>query len=141
MLKGIDPLLSGELLKHLDQMGHGESLALVDRNFPAFGVGVPVVELGEVSVQRVTKALMSVFPLDQFTEYPVARMGIDGDLNGQNDAHRAVLGEITEVELKSIDWKVIPRADFYSEVKEVRLVIRCLDNSPFACFIFQKGVI
>ena len=141
MLKGIDPLLNGELLRQLDQLGHGESLALVDRNFPAYGVGVPVVDLGEVSVQRVTKALMSVFPVDQHAEAPIARMGIDGDLETQNDAHRAVLEAINDEEVTQRQWRVVPRLDFYTEVKKVRLVIRCLDSAPYACFIFQKGVV
>lgn len=141
MLKGIDPLLNGELLKQLDQLGHGESLALVDRNFPAYGVGVPVVDLGEASVQRVTKALMSVFPVDQYAEAPIARMGIDGDLETQNKAHRAVLEAINDEEVTQRQWMVIPRLDFYTEVKKVRLVIRCLDSAPYACFIFQKGVV
>ena len=35
MLKGIDPLLTGRLLKILDEMGHGDQLLLVDRNYPA----------------------------------------------------------------------------------------------------------
>lgn len=141
MLKGVDPVLNGELLKHLDQLGHGESLALVDRNFPAYGVGVSVVDLGEVTVQRATKAIMSVFPVDQFAENPIARMGIDGELTTENSAHRAVLAAINEVEPEPREWKVIPRQDFYIEVKRVRLVVRCLDNAPYACFIFQKGVV
>jgi L-fucose mutarotase len=141
MLKGIDPLLNGELLRHLDQLGHGESMALVDRNFPAYGVGVPVVDLGEVSVERVTRAVMTVFPVDQFDELPIARMGIDGDLETQNQAHRSVLAEINRSEGTKRAWRVIPRADFYSEVKRVRFIIRCLDSAPYACFIFQKGVV
>lgn len=141
MLKGVDPVLNGELLKHLDQLGHGESLALVDRNFPAYGVGVSVVDLGEVTVQRATKAIMSVFPVDQFAENPIARMGIDGELATENSAHRAVLAAINEVEPEPREWQVIPRQDFYIEVKRVRLVVRCLDNAPYACFIFQKGVV
>lgn len=141
MLKGIDPLLNGELLKQLDQLGHGESLALVDRNFPAYGVGAPVVDLGEVTVQRVTKALMSVFPVDQYSDSPIARMGIDGDLGAENEAHKAVLAAVNHEETTERQWRVIPRMDFYSEVKNVRLVIRCLDSAPFACFIFQKGVV
>lgn len=141
MLKGIDPLLNGELLRQLDQLGHGESLALVDRNFPAYGVGVPVVDLGEVSVQRVTQALVSVFPVDQYAEAPIARMGIDGYLETQNDAHRSVLEAINSEEGTKREWRVIPRLDFYTEVKKVRLVIRCLDSAPYACFIFQKGVV
>lgn len=141
MLKGIDPLLNGELLKHLDQLGHSESLALVDRNFPAYGVGAPVIDLGEVTVQRATKALVSVLPIDQYSDSPIARMGIDDDHLTQNDAHRAVLQAINHEEGTERQWRVIPRMDFYSEVKKVRLVVRCLDSSPFACFIFQKGVV
>ena len=33
MLKGIDPVLSPELLMHLSAMGHGEWVAVVDANF------------------------------------------------------------------------------------------------------------
>ncbi len=35
MLKHIDPLLNGKLLGLLERMGHGDVLALVDRNLPA----------------------------------------------------------------------------------------------------------
>lgn len=37
MLENIDTLLSGELLKPLDAMGHGDRLARVDRNYPEPG--------------------------------------------------------------------------------------------------------
>ena len=39
MLKNIDPLLTGDLLKILADMGHGDELAIVDANFPAFEMG------------------------------------------------------------------------------------------------------
>ena len=39
VLKGIDPLLNGDLLKILDEMGHGDRLLVVDRNYPAFSAG------------------------------------------------------------------------------------------------------
>ena len=39
MLKGISPLLSPELLKALDEMGHGDTLVIADGNFPAESVG------------------------------------------------------------------------------------------------------
>ena len=35
MLKGIDPLLTADLLWVLDAMGHGDDLAIVDGNHPA----------------------------------------------------------------------------------------------------------
>lgn len=39
MLKGIDPLISPELLLVLARMGHGDTIAIVDANFPAASVG------------------------------------------------------------------------------------------------------
>ena len=39
MLKGISPLLSPELLKALNEMGHGDTLVIADGNFPAESVG------------------------------------------------------------------------------------------------------
>ena len=47
MLKGIDPLLTPELLMHLCAMGHGEWVAVVDANFTAdfLSHGKPVVRL------------------------------------------------------------------------------------------------
>ena len=35
MLKGLDPLLSADLLHALRAMGHGDEIAVVDANFPA----------------------------------------------------------------------------------------------------------
>ena len=35
MLKGVDPLLSPDLLHALAAMGHGDEIAIVDANFPA----------------------------------------------------------------------------------------------------------
>ena len=76
MLKGIDPLLSGELLHVLDTMGHADQLALVDRNFPAASAGRPVIRLGEVGVVRALSAILTVFPLDSFVERPLERMEV-----------------------------------------------------------------
>ena len=47
MLKGIDPLLTPELLMHLCAMGHGEWVAVVDANFTAdfLSHGKPVVRV------------------------------------------------------------------------------------------------
>ena len=35
MLTGIHPLLTGELLAHLDAMGHSDAVVLADAHFPA----------------------------------------------------------------------------------------------------------
>ena len=79
MLKGVDPLLNGDLLKILDDMGHGDQLALVDRNFPAVASGRPVIRLGEVTILRAAEAILSVLPLDSFQPHPLERMEVEDD--------------------------------------------------------------
>jgi len=141
MLKNVDPVLRGELLKALDEMGHGQRLALVDQNFPAYAAGAPVIDLGEISAARAAKAILSVLPLDPFVETPVERMGIDGDLTTSNECHDTVL-EIAQSSADSLwPWKIIPRHAFYDEVKDVALVVKCLESAPYACFMFRKGVL
>ena len=50
MLKGIDPLLSPDLLKLLAEMGHDDAIVLADANFTAasLGRGKPVIALAGV---------------------------------------------------------------------------------------------
>jgi L-fucose mutarotase len=141
MLKGIDPLLRGELLKALDEMGHGEEFALVDKNFPSYGVGASVIDLGDVTASRVAKAVFSVFPLDIFGETPILRMGIDDHPGTTNSTHDEVQEIANQSMGKDWPWQEIERQEFYTRVKKVKLVIRSLESAPFACFIFRKGVL
>ena len=141
MLKNIDPVLGGRLLKALDELGHGEEFALVDRNFPAYGAGVAVIDLGEIGASRAAEAIFSLFPLDTFGASPLIRMAIDNQPGLTNGVHDKVRDIANFSMSQDWQWREIPRQDFYELVKTVRLVVRCLESAPYACFIFRKGVI
>lgn len=141
MLKGINPILRGELLKRLDEMGHGETFALVDKNFASYRYGVPVIDLGAIDAAQAAEALFSVFPLDQYTDSPLVRMAYDDDSALENDAHKAVYRLATESADHTWPWTVMHRPEFYEAVTSTSLIVRCLEGAPYACFIFQKGVI
>jgi len=141
MLKGIDPMLSGELLHVLDTMGHADQLALVDRNYPAVSAGRPVIRLGEVGVVRALSAILSVFPLDSFVERPLERMEVDDDPRIVTENQRLVLQLAGREHGVPLEYGVIPRLDFYTRVREVSVVIHTLEPQPFGCFILQKGVV
>ena len=141
MLKGIDPLLSGELLNVLDTMGHADQLALVDRNFPAASAGRPVIRLGEVGVVRALGAILSVFPLDSFVERPLERMEVDDDPSIVTSNQSAVLQAASAAHGAPLDYGIIPRLDFYERVRNVSVVIHTLEAQPWGCFILQKGVV
>lgn len=141
MLIGIDPLLSGELLKILDEMGHGDQLLLVDRNYPAAAAGKPVIRLGEVSTVRAISAILTVFPLDSFVERPLARMEVDNDPSIITAAQAEVLAIAATATGKALEFDIVPRLDFYDRAKSVYAVVHTLDAAPYGCFILHKGVV
>jgi L-fucose mutarotase len=141
MLKGIDPLLSGDLLAILDNMGHGDQLLLVDRNYPAHASGRPVVRLGEASIMRAAQAILSVLPLDSFIEHPLERMEVEDDPARTTPVQDELLAYASGVEGRSLTYGVIPRLDFYDRAKNVYAVVHTLDSLPYGCFILHKGVI
>ena len=141
MLKGIDPLLGGELLKILDEMGHGDQLLLVDRNYPAGSAGVPVVRLGEVGVVRAMTAILSVFPLDGFVEHPLERMEVDGDPARTTPQQDAVLELARGAHPLPLEWGVVPRLSFYERARSCYAVVHTLEEQPWGCFILTKGVV
>lgn len=141
MLKGIDPLLSGDLLKILDDMGHGDQLMLVDRNYPAMSSGRPVVRLGEVSILRAASALLSVFPLDSFIEHPLERMEVDNDPAKTTAVQDSLLELASKAEDRALAYGVVPRLDFYGRARGVYAIVHTLDTVPYGCFILHKGVV
>ena len=141
MLKGIDPLLSGDLLKILDDMGHGDQLLLVDRNYPAVSSGRPVIRLGEVGIMRAAEAILSVFPLDSFISHPLERMEVEDDPTKTTAVQSELLAYASKIEGRPLEFGVIPRLDFYGRARNVYAVVHTLDALPYGCFIFHKGVI
>jgi L-fucose mutarotase len=141
MLKGIDPLLSGELLKILDEMGHGDQLLLVDRNYPAAASGKPVVRLGEVGVVRAARAILSVFPLDSFVDHPLERMEVDDDPSIVTANQQEVLTLARESHGPDLEYGIVPRLEFYERAKAAFAVVHTLESQPYGCFLLQKGVV
>jgi len=141
MLKGIDPLLSGDLLKILDDMGHGDVLLLVDRNYPAAASGKPVVRLGEATIMRAAEAILSVFPLDSFIAHPLERMEVDEDPSKTTATQTSLLELAIRLDGRALDYGIVPRLDFYQRAKDAYAVVHTLDAQPYGCFLLHKGVI
>ena len=141
MLKDIDPLLSGDLLKALDDMGHADRLLLVDRNYPAAASGRPVIRLGEVTVLRAAQAILSVLPLDSFIPHPLLRMEVEDDPVKTTPVQDELLALASRVEGRALEYGVIPRLDFYEEARKAYVVVHTLDSVPYGCFVMVKGVV
>ena len=141
MLINIDPILSPELLHALRSMGHGDKLVLADANFPSASLAKKLIRLDGVNIPNAAKAILSVFPLDSFIDYPVERMEIDGNPNEINDVHQDL---IDVLKISAGDkWKVgsIERFKFYEKAKQAYMIVSTTDARAFGCFIITKGVI
>ena len=62
MLKGIDPILSPELLKILSEMGHGDEIVIADGGFPAASLARYLVRADGVGCVAMLEAVLSVLP-------------------------------------------------------------------------------
>lgn len=136
MLSGIHPLLNGELLLALDQMGHGDDVVVSDANFPAHGLGLPVVDLPGVSAPSVVAAIRTVFPLDTFEGPSVTLMSTaDGErVTVQEELVAAAAAPTERVE-------EVKRFAFYERAAEASLVVRTGEGRSYGNAILRKGVV
>jgi len=144
MLKGIDPLLTPELLMHLSAMGHGEWVAVVDANFTAdyLSQGKPVVRLPGHSLARVSKAVLSVLPLATDVTQPVAFMRVCQSEEGHTTPAQEAVIELTTAEgLKSSQVEPVERYAFYEKIKGASLLIQSGEGTAYGNAMFCKGVI
>ena len=141
MLINIDPILSPKLLSTLHSMGHGDKLVLADANFPATSLAKRLIRLDGIDIRNAAKAILSVFPLDSFIEYPVTRMEIDNNPEEVNEVHKDFMNVLKET--ADNKWKIgtIERLQFYKEAKEAYAIVSTTDARAYGCFILTKGVI
>jgi len=144
MLKGIDPILTPELLMHLCAMGHGEWVAVVDANFTAdyLSQGKPVVRLPGLSLERVSKAVLSVFPLAADVAQPAAYMHPCNTPQEQRTAaQQAVVDLVGESGIPGQKVEAVERYAFYDKIKGASLIVQSGEATAYGNAMFCKGVI
>jgi L-fucose mutarotase len=146
MLKGIDPLLTPELLKVLAEMGHGDEIVIADANFTAYSLaadGKPVLPLAGAGAERAVLAVMSLLPLDSYVAQPVAYMHVGEKPEGWRSAlQRRVVGELeSRGWARSAQCEAMERFAFYDRVKKAYAIVHTGELQPYANFILKKGVL
>jgi L-fucose mutarotase len=145
MLIGISPLLNADVLHALCAMGHGDTVAIVDANFPSDSVARQtrigkLLSMENVSASRAIEALLSVFPLDTFG--PAAgRMEVVGHPDDMPIVQKEVQAVIDASEGKASPMYSIERFAFYEAAKKSYCVIATSEPRFYGCFLFTKGVI
>ncbi len=138
MLKTIDPLMTGELLAILSDMGHGDEIVLVDANFPAARAAQRLVRLPGIGIDRAAEAILSLFPLDDFVAAPAAVMACpDGRPEIFDDFDRL----LAAAEGKPVTVAQIDRFDFYDRAEQAYAVVATGERRLYANLILKKGVL
>lgn len=146
MLKGLDPVLSADLLWILAAMGHGDDVALVDANHPAETIARAtasgrLVRLPGLSMGRAARAILSVLPIDDFEPAPVRRMQVVGDAQAVPEVQAQVQREVDAALGRVSPMAGIERFAFYAAAKAAFAVVQVGDPRPYGCFLLRKGVI
>ncbi len=137
MLKGIDNAISPELLKAIDEMGHGEEILLADANYPVNSMHVTVVRADGIGIPRLLKGILKLIPLDTFSEYNVVLMESDSDEPEIWKEYR----EILERSGESFKIKKVNRFDFYAMGAKTTVVVATGESALYANMILKKGVV
>ena len=140
MLKGIDPVLGPELLAMLRAMGHGDEIVIADANFPADANAQRLVRLDGVSAPRVLKAVLSVFPLDDFVPQAAFRMEVSDDPKSVPPASQD-LADVLAASGYDRGVAAIERHAFYARAREAYGVVATGEPRFWGNIILKKGAI
>lgn len=134
MLTSIHPILSGELLAHLDEMGHSDAVVLADAHFPAARLAERLLVFPGLSAPDVLGAVRTVVPLDDAP-------GID--LMTSADGTRLPVQEqlVAAAGAGEEDVRFLDRHDFYDEAAGAYLIVRTGETRTYGNVILRKGVV
>ena len=122
MLKGINKIISPELLMILDKMGHGDEIVFSDGNFP-----------------ELMKAVLELFPLDSYDNnvYLMDKTESDRGLDIPIwEEYRRIAAEHTDKEPVFLE-----RFEFYERAKKAYAVVVTGESAIYANVILKKGVV
>jgi L-fucose mutarotase len=146
MLKGISPLLNADVLYALEAMGHGDTLVIVDTNFPAQSIADQtqlghLLRIDNVTAPQAAAAILSLLPLDSFIDDAATRMEVVGSPDELPQVQVEMQAEIDRAEGKH--WPLVPieRFAFYERAKSAYCVIQTGERRFYGCFTLTKGVI
>ena len=80
MLKGIDPIISPDLLKILAEMGHGDEIVLADAHFPGHScVPQNVLRADGLQIPDLLEGIIPLFELDSYDDPLIMMAAVEGD--------------------------------------------------------------
>lgn len=139
MLIGIHTALTPDLLRHLRAMGHGDTIVIVDANFPAEANGARIERLAGVSATEALRAVLSLMPLDTYVDDPVRVMQVVGD----PDAVPEIVTEFQAIidGFASVPVRAVERHAFYAAAREAYVIVQTAETRLYGNILLSKGIV
>jgi L-fucose mutarotase len=141
MLKGLDPLLSPDLLHSLRAMGHGDEIVVADANFPSASIARRLVRLDGVSAVAAADAILSVMPLDDFAPDAAWRMEVVGDPDAEQPIFAEFRRAIAAREGERFRLTALERFAFYERARAAFAIVATGEGQLYGNLILKKGVV
>lgn len=140
MLYGIPKALTPELLKILMEMGHADTIVLVDANYPAESHNERVIYMPGIEVSDLLLDIIRVMPVDTFVKEPFTLMSY------LEHERRPEIWSDFELHIKEQNFqphnvKIIDRYDFYDLSESAYAIVKTGTTARYANIAIQKGVI
>lgn len=141
MLRGLDPILTPDLLFMLRAMGHGDTLAIVDGNFPGVTMAQRLVRLDAHPATRVLEAVLRLMPVDDFVDDPVQVMAVVGDSGARPEIVDDFQRIVNEVADHPVPVTPVERFAFYDLCRAAHGIVQTGEARLYGNIIVKKGVI
>ncbi|MBQ4353983.1 MAG: L-fucose mutarotase [Clostridia bacterium] len=139
MLKGINKIISPELLMILAKMGHGDEIVFSDGNFPGESIGKIVLRADGSGVPELLSAVLELFPLDTYADnvYLMDKTESDRDLDIPIwEEYKKIIADHTDKQPVFLE-----RYEFYERAKQAYAVVVTGEGAIYANVILKKGVV
>ena len=145
MLLNISKLLTGDLLKILCDMGHGDEVVIADANFPAATLARRLVRLPGLDGVAMLRAILPLFPLDSGYCVPAALMELtDGD-RAKGMPTPSIWAEyqsaLDAAHGSPVELARIERFAFYERARSAYAIIQTGEERQYGNLILTKGVV
>ena len=145
MLDNLSKLLTGDMLKALCDMGHGESIVIADANFPADIISDKVLRCPGMNVSDVLSAIIGIFPIDvDYTENPVMLMEITDNDKAKGLPTPEAWGDYKRIiseRYPEIEFAHTERFAFYELCRKASVVFVTGESRTYGNILITKGIV
>ena len=140
MLKGINPIVSPDLLKILAEMGHGDEIVLADAHFPGHTFCPKNVLRGDgLQIPDLLEGIIPLFELDSYDDPLIMMAAVEGDeLDPQVEAD--YMASIRKAAPAAPAVKRIGRFEFYDRAEKAFACVITGTTAKYGNIILKKGV-